>query len=1096
MAERFEEGTVTILFTDVERSTDLGNAAGDISAREIMRAHDEIIRTAVQEHSGREIKSLGDGFMIGFTSARRAVSCAVAIQRALHAARRDKPHQVPAVRIGLNAGEVVHDDDDMFGTSVAAAARITARAKGGQILASSVVKALVGTLPEIEFRDAGNHRLKGFDEEWHLLEVTWVGDPVMHRARNRTPFVGRDQERSELRRLVDGLAEGKGSLALIGGEPGVGKTRLAEEIAQEAKKEGHRILVGRCHDVDAPTPYLPFVELLEAAAHDVDRETFRMALGEAAGEIAKVMPQLRSLYDDIPPGLDLPSEQERRYLFNSIGEFVERAAAVTPVVVILDDLQWADQPSLALLESIARRLERMPVVIIGTYRNVELDLHRPLSKTLDHLLRQRLAERITLKRMSEKGVEAMLTRLAGSAPPPELVTIIFKETDGNAFFVEELFRHLCEENGLLDDEGRWREGIHLGEIDVPEGVRLVIGRRLERLDETALKILTVAAVLGRTFDYELLAATSDSDEDTLLDAIEDAQKLTLISPLGSVPSETRYEFVHELIRQTLISGISLPRRQRLHLRVATAMEKLYDASLAERAADVLNHLYQAGAGTSDQAIRLLLLAGTRAQESAAFEDSLRYFEEAMTLIDPNERSLKAHALVGLGHAQRSLSRVDEAVSNWSEALTIFDELGDIDSLGEVGRHMVMQLGWAGRWEELVQIAGRVLGVLGQEPTPERALLLAFGAIGLGWAGFYDAAKPMLDEALEIAESLGEDEILGQIYAVDSSLHYAYGRLTESIEVGDRAIERLKRTGAQWDYVTALAFVNMSRAFTARIEGLEKPIREQERLAERLGFGGGLMLATRARFGLAMTGPQSLDDYERLAQRDYDICVEYELPWTPQSHVFIGRARFLQGRLDEALEHGRIGKETDPPSVLYGFGLGTQFTLSAYANQRDEAMELWEEIKLILPEAGVSNPFGRQCLVDYAVEGLFALGEDALAGSLHDVLVDTWTGVPMRFSGQLIETIAGIAATAAKRWDEAEDHFEKALATAEETGLTLAGLEAERFYGTMLLRRGGDEERARSHLNAALEGFRQIGMPFHQRLVEELLGVSTPSLERS
>jgi class 3 adenylate cyclase/tetratricopeptide (TPR) repeat protein len=1091
--EQFEEGTVTILFTDVERSTDLGADRGDITTRELMRAHDEIVRAQILEHAGREIKSLGDGFMVGFTSARRAVSCAVAIQKALSDARSADGGRLPNVRVGLNAGEVVHDDEDMFGTAVAAAARITACANGGQILASDVVRALVGRLPGVEFRDAGTHDLKGFDEEWHLLEVVWQREPVARTA-GRTPFVGRDREARQLYSLLDGMRKGKGALALIAGEPGVGKTRLAEEIALEAKRRGYRTLVGRCYDTEAPAPYLPFVELLEAASKDVDRDTFRMALGDAAGEIAKVMPQLRHLYDDIPQGLELPSEQERRYLFNSIGEFVERAASVTPLVVILDDIHWADQPSLALLTSIARRLEGIPVVLLGTYRNMELDLHRPLARTLDELLRHRLAERITLKRMSEEGVRAMLTRLAGSPPPPELVTIIYNESDGNAFFVEELFRHLCEENGLLDDQGNWRSDVQLGEIEVPEGVRLVIGRRLERLDESALKVLTIAAALGRTFEYDLLLEVAGVDEDDLLEAIEQAQRLSLVAPLGSLPSETRYEFVHELIRQTLIGGMSLPRRQRLHLKVAEAMEKLYDASLAERATEILHHLYQAGEATSGRAIDLLLLAGTRAQESAAFEDSLRYFDEALALIDPSDRDTKARALVGVGHAQRSLSRIADAVATWSEALTIYDELGATDELGQVGADMVLQLGWAGKWEELVQIAGRVLGVIGQERTRERALLLAFGAVGLGWAGFYDAAQPMLEEAKEIAYEVGSEENIGQILAVEAAVLYAYARLHESIEVGERALPLLENSNAQWNYATAEAFQCIGLSFLGRHDGLEKRLRRLEQMSERLGFGGGLMFVCRARLGLELSRTIDPDAIERVARRDLEINRDYDLPWEPQSHGFIARALFFRGRLEEAVEEARIAKLHDLPSVLYGFGLGTLFLYTSYAGNREEAFELWKEIEPILPDPQATNGFGALCLVEYAIEGFYALGEDEHAAALYDLVVATKTDAPMLFGGQVTGTCPGIAAMAGRRWEDAERHFEHALAESERLGFTLAHFDAKRFLGDMLLRRG-ETERGRALLNEARAWYAEVGMSFHERLVDDLLQDTPAAIER-
>jgi predicted ATPase len=184
------------------------------------------------------------------------------------------------------------------------------------------------------------------------------------------------------------------------------------------------------------------------------------------------MPQLRNLYDDIPPGLELPPEQERRYLFNSISEFVTRAASTRPLIIVLDDLHWADASSLALLETVAAGIASVPVLILGTYRNVELDLNRPLARVLDGLVRRRLVHRVNLKRLPRDGVAAMLERLAGQSPPDKLVDAIYGESEGNPFFVEEVYRHLSEQGKLMDETGAWRADVEIGEVDVPESIRL------------------------------------------------------------------------------------------------------------------------------------------------------------------------------------------------------------------------------------------------------------------------------------------------------------------------------------------------------------------------------------------------------------------------------------------------------------------------------------------------------------------------------------------------------------------------------------------------------------------------------------------------
>ncbi len=340
MSQELPEGTVTVLFTDVVGSTDLTTSRGDEAAQEILRAQRDLTRQKVEEHSGHEVKSLGDGFMVAFASARKAVACAVGIQRALEEHNRSLPlDEQVLIRIGLNTGEVIQEEADLFGETVNAAARIAAKAKGGQILVSEAVKAVLGRAKDIELVDRGRFRLKGFPERWRLFEVVWQEETAAAPALvERTPFVGRESERAELRRLLNQAAKGQGALAMIGGEPGVGKTRLAEELMAEARQRGMTALIGHCYEREGAPPYIPFVEIVEAGARLFPPETLRDALGESAPEVAKLMPELRRLFPDIPSPPELPPEQERRYLFNGMRDFLARVGRAQPLLLVLDDL--------------------------------------------------------------------------------------------------------------------------------------------------------------------------------------------------------------------------------------------------------------------------------------------------------------------------------------------------------------------------------------------------------------------------------------------------------------------------------------------------------------------------------------------------------------------------------------------------------------------------------------------------------------------------------------------------------------------------------------------------------------------------------------
>jgi predicted ATPase len=245
---------------------------------------------------------------------------------------------------------------------------------------------------------------------------------------------------------------------------------------------------------------VPFVEILDQALTDAPTpEAFRTLLGDDAPEAAKLLPRLRRLFPDIPPPLELPPSQERYFLFNSLREVFSRASAERPLFLVLDDLHWADEGTLLLVEHLAARISRLAIVVVGTYRDTEVTPDHRLARSLEDLLRRRQAERITLKRLSQHGVAALLRALSGQEPPPSFVEAVLAETQGNPFFTEEVFKHLAEEGRLYGEDGRFRSDVTIGGLDVPESLRLVLGRRLERLGENGRHALAAAAVIGRAF---------------------------------------------------------------------------------------------------------------------------------------------------------------------------------------------------------------------------------------------------------------------------------------------------------------------------------------------------------------------------------------------------------------------------------------------------------------------------------------------------------------------------------------------------------------------------------------------------------------------
>ena len=511
---------------------------------------------------------------------------------------------------------------------------------------------------------------------------------------------------------------------MIGGEPGVGKTRLAEELMAEARQRNMTALIGRCYEMEGAPPYIPFVEMLEAAARTATPEGFRAALGDSAGEVARIMPELRRLFPDIPPPLELPPEQERHYLFNSVREFLERTGRAQPLILILDDLHWADDATLFLLEHVAQRLSTMPVLVVATYRDVELDVGRPLARAFEELLRQRLAHGMTLKQLPEAQVSAMLAALAGREPTAVLVDAVYRETEGNPFFVEEVFKHLSEEGKLFDANSRWRSDLSIGELDVPRGVRLVIQRRLRRVGEECRRLLTAAAVIGRPFSFQLLEAMDELDPEALLDAVDEAERACLITSTTDGPVE-QFTFVHELIRQTLVSEIVGPRRQRLHLRIVEAMVRVCGRALEEHAADLFHHLDRAGVAAAPAQIgHYLSLAGQQAARAAAIKDDVGLYDKALS-VQPADLHYRADLLYYRGEAQRRMGHWKNALADWEEALATFEELGDTKAVARVAVAIADHLAYGeDRWQEAALFARRGRTALGRRGKAGRLRRLA------------------------------------------------------------------------------------------------------------------------------------------------------------------------------------------------------------------------------------------------------------------------------------------------------------------------------------------------------------------------------------
>jgi DNA-binding winged helix-turn-helix (wHTH) protein/tetratricopeptide (TPR) repeat protein len=451
-------------------------------------------------------------------------------------------------------------------------------------------------------------------------------------------MVGRGSELASLTRGLDDAVARSGRLFLICGEPGVGKTRLTSEVAIEAEAKGMALMVGHCSEHDEAVAYLPFVEILE---NFVERngppDRLRAALGAEGSELARLLPKLKSIVPELPPSIALPAAQARRLLFNSFFDFATRVASSRAAVMILEDLHWADDSTLSLLDHIARRISDLPLMVICTYRDVEMNLTPELARTLEALVRSRLGTEMRLRRLPSREVATMLSSLSGKPPPERVVAEMFAETEGNPFLVEELFRHLEDEDRLYDSAGQFRSELQIGELDAPRSVRLVVARRMARVSALTRNTVAAASVIGRVFSFEVLQLLSGVDADSILGCLEEAENAGLLVSVAT-GSQARFTFSHELIRQAVLGGLSAMRRQRLNLKVAEAIERMTSpsykpASAASRdeLAAQLAHYYARG-GNPRKAVEYYLSAVRQLADLGSNVEAIALFNAALELL--------------------------------------------------------------------------------------------------------------------------------------------------------------------------------------------------------------------------------------------------------------------------------------------------------------------------------------------------------------------------------------------------------------------------------------------------------------------------------
>jgi tetratricopeptide (TPR) repeat protein/predicted Ser/Thr protein kinase len=922
-----------------------------------------------------------------------------------------------------------------------------------------------------------------------LRERSWLSTPSATPAvatahplpAERTPFVSREAELAELRSALDRMLLGHGGIVLIGGEPGVGKTRLVRELQREARQRGCMTLTGHCYEMEGSPPFVPFVEYMEEAARLVP-QAFRAALGEDASEIAAILPGLRRLFPDIPLPLEVPPDHQRRVAFNAMLQFLQRATIKSPSVLLFDDLHWADEPTLQLIQHLAPHMTATRTLMVGTYRDVELDVKKPFARTLEALVRQRMARRLSLRRLTATDVEQMLARMSGSPAPASVVRVVFHETEGNPFFIEEVYQHLSEEGRLFDAAGKWRDDLRADELDVPESVKLVVGRRLERLGEAARKLLTAAAVIGRTFPLDLLQAVVESGAEATLEAIEEAERATLLSAVAG--REARYGFVHELIRTTLTSGLSLPRRQRLHLKIADAIERLRGAALDAHLSALAHHLYQAGAAADlGRTSSALLRAAQQAQTSGAFEEVLEVTEQLLSLeLSAGDRTIAA-ALECKGNALQALGRSAEARTALDEAYHLYELVRDPAGIERTTIALGLILTWRGDINEGYEVFRRGLAQFPSPSSRSHVLLKAEMILPLAGQNRFEEASAQLREILAAGDVLAESGLAARVLSLQGEIDRLAANYEEQLKYASQALERLP-SRAHWHRADALWVTAFGHYYCARFDAAEAAAQLAETEARRSGHRGALWAIDVARTNIRLLRSGDLAaaiaDYQRISNER----------WNFLNEVLTGIFNAYLGNRDAALRglHA-LNAMPMPQQYLSGVGPAAEFAAAALFGDRDLALTKLPAARAWLPEDRPFNSQGRWSAAMGIISGLAYLGESEQLAAL-DPLARRIAG-----RGHLVDTLslgpdngdlcAGLTAAASGETDRAARHYERALATARSAPNRLLEPTVQYWYGRLDIDRQRQDS-ARTRLQAARDSFTGLRMIVHRDLADRAL----------
>ncbi len=912
-----------------------------------------------------------------------------------------------------------------------------------------------------------------------VVHQTNPSDASVTACAARDIFVGREKELAILQAHLDSAVSGHGRLVLLVGEPGIGKTRTAHELATYARARGAHVLIGRCSESEGAPPFWPWVQIVRAYMAARDLEALKTEMGAGAADIAQVIAEVRDRLPDLPLPPPLEPQQARFRFFDSFTSFLKNAAKAQPLVLLLDDLPWADTPSLLLLQFLARELADASLLIIGTYRDVELGLQQPLARMLGELARAPGSQSLVLQGLTAPDVARFIELTLGYAPAEVLVKAVYQKTEGNPFFVTEVVHMLA----MADPQA----AVHAPHsvIGLPLRVREAIGQRLQALAEGCRHLLTIAAVIGREFSLNVLEAavsrSSAAAVSSVLEILDEAVSARLLTPVPN--SAGRYMFSHALIRETLYETLSAAQRVRLHGQVGAALERAHQADVEPYVAELAFHFFQAAPGDAgEKAVAYAQRAGERAMKLLAYEEAVGHYERALQVLQlqpPNERR-RCELLLLLGDALWRAGESVRARDSFIQAAQVAQTLPAADALARAALGLGNVRAETGVVDDvLVGLLEAALAALSGDDSVLRVRVLARLAMALYFSpSAAERRHALSSEALAMAQRIGDRSALAFALLARHFVLWGPGSVEERLALATEVVRLAHEAGDLGIALEGLAWRILALFELGDITTVDQEIESYARQSARIRLPRNQWYLTLVRSARAFLAGQFVEG-ERLATEAAGVLGERGEQ--ANALMFFGAQLFTLRR-----EQGRLG-ELAP--ALTGFA--TQFAalpiwrcsvavfhceLGNYEAARREFDSLAaQNFAALLSDAN------RPPALALLAEACNMLGDAQRAALLYQFLLSyAERNIVVATSAICYGPAArylGLLATTLARWEDAARHFADALTMSERMGAKPWTAHTQHDYARMLLARNqkGDQEKAMRLLDLALSTAQELGM---------------------